>query len=143
MFFLPVEPATPRAAPPPTQRRGAFENKGMSANERSPWVSLRVGLPPGTDRAAPIGNVAPPLFSKAPSHSRERPAPNITGILRGAGRIDKERGMTNTPDMKIVTIKIGAYASVQGPVEETLPCGQVRIRVGGQVYTGKPVKGKG
>lgn len=42
----------------------------------------------------------------------------------------------------IATIKIGAYASVQGPVEETLPCGQVRIRVGEQTYTGQPVKGE-
>ncbi|QDP54167.1 MAG: hypothetical protein GOVbin4685_27 [Prokaryotic dsDNA virus sp.] len=47
--------------------------------------------------------------------------------------------MTDTPPIKIATIKIGAYASVQGPVKETLPCGQVRIRVGKQTYTGKPV----
>lgn len=37
------------------------------------------------------------------------------------------------------TITVGSYISVQGTFVRALPNGRVQVRVGDQVYSGKPV----
>jgi hypothetical protein len=37
------------------------------------------------------------------------------------------------------TITIGSCVSIQGILEKTLPDGRVTVRVGSQLYVGKPV----
>ena len=38
------------------------------------------------------------------------------------------------------TIMMGSYVFVQGLFEKTLPDGRVQVRVGKQIFTGRPVK---